>query len=128
MIHPVTSLCSQASSLQCRANTLAENGDLKGSLALFFEAVALCPASEVLHEAISQLQNELGEHEPALRSAARAVELAPEVPSALRTSSVSLIALLEKSCLAMHCTTLPSAVARCPHGASPCSSELRNAT
>ena len=72
-------LCTEANKLRAQANALAESGDLKGSLSLFLEAVALCPGSEVLHEAIGQLHDELGEHEPAFRSAARAVELAPEV-------------------------------------------------
>ena len=81
-------LCPEASNLRAQADALAESGDFKGSLSLFLEAVALCPASEVLHEAIGQLHDELGEHEPAFRSAARAVEMARNVWRPLFSSSM----------------------------------------
>lgn len=72
-------LSPEAKALRDRADDLASAGDLKGSLTLFLEAVALCPAHALLHEAIAQIQDELDDHETAFRSAERAVELAPEV-------------------------------------------------
>ncbi|GAX83558.1 hypothetical protein CEUSTIGMA_g10983.t1 [Chlamydomonas eustigma] len=78
-------LDSRLQYLQEEGNSLAESGDYKEALQVFFKILQLNPKIASVHEAVSQLHSELDDDDAALQSAARAVSLAPEWPSARLT-------------------------------------------
>ena len=80
---------SEVSELYDAADQLKEQGDLEGAVAKLNEALAIDETYALAHSALAVVRQRLGQHEQAVKHAARVCELESDDPFSFTAMSVT---------------------------------------